>query len=153
MNCPLCSLGRWLPALAVFATVCFFGGCANFEPGTPVAAITVRANSNFEVMDAVERVFNAAGYRIKGRTYNSVTFEKTGSRPTKSSWENGMGNAEVARAALVTVVEMGRQVSDPCTPQIVRNRGQGDFEDTHRTAQVVSFHYSGLLREVRRELR
>jgi hypothetical protein len=40
-----------------------------------------------------------------------------------------------------------------CTPLIVQHANDAAFEDAHRTAHLFSFHYSGLLNKVKRELR
>ena len=138
--------------LLLFAGL-FFSGCANFEPGTPVAAVNVSAASRFDVMDAIERVFNEAGYRISSRTFDSVTFDKEGTRMDRVLHGNWMGGDVVERARVVVVDRGSGRYRIRCTPQIVRDADDDAFEDTHRRMQLVSFHYSGLLRQVKKGLR
>jgi hypothetical protein len=143
---------RSVVLLLLFAGL-FFSGCANFEPGSPVAAVTVRASSRFEVMDVVERVFHDAGYRISGRTFDGVTFDKAGTGVDRVMHGNWMGG-EVAQRARVAVVDRGNgRYRIRCTPQIVRDPDDDAFEDAHRRMQVVSFHYSSLLGRVKKEFR
>ena len=138
--------------LLLFAGV-LLSGCANLEPGAPVAATTVRAASRFEVMDAIERVFRDAGYRISKQTFDTVTLDKEGTRMDRVLHGNWMGGEVTERARVVIVDRGGGRYRIRCTPQVVRNADDDAFEDAHRRMRLVSFHYSGLLRKVKKEFR
>lgn len=144
-----------MPRLSMLCLLCalasLVSGCANIEPGAPVAAVTVRARSSFEVKDVVERVFNRAGYTTSGRSYETITFDQAGTRVDRVTYGNWIGG-EVSKRARVAVVEKGGGVYRVrCTPLIVRDPSDVAFEDEHRRMQLFSPHYSRLLREVKSE--
>ena len=150
---PLRSPGPIRSAILLLFAGLFLSGCANLEPGAPVAAVTVSAASRFDVMDAIERVFNDAGYRISSRTFDSVTFDKEGGRMDRVLHGNWMGGDVVERAGVVIADRGNGRYRIRCTPQIVRDADDAAFEDAHRRMRLFSFHYSGLLRQVKKGLR
>jgi hypothetical protein len=144
---PICNA-----ALLLFISV-LLSGCANLEPGAPVAATSVRAASRYDVMDAVERVFGGAGYRISKQTFDTITLDRGGSGMDRVLHGNWMGGEVTERARVVIVDRGDGRYRIRCTPQIVRDADDDAFEDAHRRMRLISFHYSSLLRKVRRELR
>lgn len=123
------------------------------EPGAPVAAVNIRAKSTFEVRDVVERVFNADGYHTSARNFESLTFEKDASRTDQVYYGNWIGGEVTQRARVAVIAKGGGRYRVRCTPLIVRDPNDPAFEDEHRRMQLFSFHYSGLLRKVKREFR
>lgn len=132
-----------------------FSGCALVEPGAPAAAATVSARSEYEVMDAVERVFTTTGgYRIYAQTAGAITFERAGGKTGRILYGDWMMGSDIAERVRVTISSKGDgRYRIRCTPLIVQHANNGDFEDTHRTAEPFSFRYSRLLGEVRKDLR
>jgi hypothetical protein len=133
--------------------VLFGAGCAVLEPGQPVAAVTVKARSEYDVMDVVERVFTADGYRIYSQTTGTVVFEKKGNKMDRVMYGNWMGGDLAERARVVISSKGDGRYRVRVTPLIVHDPNDVAFEDAHRTAQVISFHYSGLLRQVKADFK
>lgn len=149
---------NFLPQISGFSvrallalTALALGACSTIEPGAPVAAVSVQARSSFEIKEVVERVFNEAGYRTSGRTFETITFDREADRMNTVTYGNWIGG-EVAERARVAVVEKSDGVYRVrCTPLIVRDPSDVAFEDEHRRMQLFSPHYSRLLRSVKRE--
>ncbi|MEA3210338.1 MAG: hypothetical protein QOE70_3395 [Chthoniobacter sp.] len=127
--------------------------CAIIEPGLPVAAVTVKANSTFAVQEVLESVFFDEGYHVSNRGFDSITFEREGSKVDRvlhGNWIDG----EVAQRARVVIAARGEGFYRlRCLPSMVRDPNDVGFEDDHRRWQPFSVHYSHLLNEVRRQLR
>ncbi len=143
---------RQIPLLIALcvATVCL-AACTVFEPGGPTAAITVKARSAFHVTDVVERVLVDEGYQTILRTGDGITFERNATKTDQllyGDWNEG----EVTQRVKVTVTSKGDELYRVrCIPYVVRDPHDVAFEDQHRRAQLYSFHYGGLLREVRKQ--
>lgn len=132
------------------ASVCL-PSCTILEPGGPSAAITVKARSVFNVTDVVERVFVDDGYQTTQRTGESMTFESKATRTDKllyGDWLEG----DITQRVRVTITSNGEErYRVRCIPYVVRDPHDVSFEDQHRRAQLFSFHYSSLLKEVRKQ--
>ncbi|MGB8168251.1 MAG: hypothetical protein WCF18_12210 [Chthoniobacteraceae bacterium] len=139
----------------LLATLCVAAACLSsctlFEPGGPSAAITVKARSAFNVTDVVERVFVDEGYQTILRTGDGVTFERKATKTDQvlyGDWNEG----EVTQRAKVTIASNGEELYRVrCIPYVVRDPHDVSFEDQHRRMQLYSFHYSKLLKEVRKQ--
>jgi hypothetical protein len=125
--------------------------CTILEPGGPSAAASVTSLSQFQVFDVVERVFVDEGYQPTLRTGDGITFERKASRTDRllyGDWLEG----ELTQRVRVTITAKGDdKFRVRCIPYVVRDPHDVSFEDLHRRAQLFSFHYSSLLREVRRQ--
>jgi hypothetical protein len=130
-----------------------FPACSIVEPGAPSAAITVRGRSSFEVQDVVERVFTARGYVVAGRSMDSLTFERDAGKTDRVIYGNWVSGEVSERAKVVIASRGGGKYRVRCLPSVVRNASDISFQDDNRRWQLFSFHFSGILREVRRELR
>ncbi|HEX8297388.1 MAG TPA: hypothetical protein VF593_13875 [Chthoniobacteraceae bacterium] len=148
----LCLKSRLLPLWISASAALGLTSCALLEPGLPAAAVTVKSNSRFEVQASIERVFNEKHWRVAQRDLNSITLQRTGGTADQvmhGNWIDG----EIAERVKVTITEKGGgRYRLRCLPSIVRDPSDVAFEDEHRRMQVFSFHLSGLLREVKRDL-
>ena len=132
------------------AAVCL-SSCAIFEPGGPSAAITMKARSAFDVTSVVERVFVDEGYQTTQRTGEGLTFERSASRMDNvlyGDWNEG----DVVQRVRVTIVSKGEErYRLGAIPYVVRDAHDVSFEDQHRRAQLFSFRYRRLLKDVRNQ--
>jgi hypothetical protein len=136
----------------LIAALCvLLSSCTLLEPGGPSAAITVQAHSAFKVTDVVERVFSDEGYKTISRTGDGLLFEAKASMTDQvlyGDWNEG----EITQRVKVTIASSNdEKFRVRCIPYVVRDPHDVSFEDQHRRAQLFSFHYSSLLREVRRQ--
>lgn len=139
--------------LFLLAHCAALSSCTLLEPGGPSAAMTVKAHSAFKVSDVVERVFVDEGYQTILRTADGLTFEHKASKTDQvlyGDWNEG----EITQRVKVTIASGGDETYRVrCIPFVVRDPHDVSFEDQHRRMQLFSFHYSRLLREVRRQCR
>jgi hypothetical protein len=137
--------------LALLGALVFLNSCSILEPGGPSAAVTVKGYSTFPVGTVVERVFVDDGYQPILRGWDGVTFERKASRTDQmlyGDWNEG----EITQRVKVTITAKGDdKFRVRCIPFVVRDPHDVSFEDQHRRAQLFSFHYSSLLRDVRRQ--
>jgi hypothetical protein len=138
--------------LALGAAAFFFSSCTLLEPGQPTAAITVKSHSAFNVTDVVERVFVDDGYQTVLRTGDGLTFESKASKTDKvfyGDWNEG----DVTQRVKVAISSNGEEkFRIRCIPYVVRDPHDVSFEDQHRRFDLISPHYSSLLKEVRKQL-
>jgi hypothetical protein len=141
-----------MPRLLLLTLCAVFSSCTLFEPGGPTAAITVKSHSAFKVTDVVERVFVDDGYQPIQRTGDSITFEHKATKADQmmyGDWNEG----EITQRVKLAIAPLGNgdDFRVRCTPFVVRDPHDISFEDEHRRVQLFSFHYTSLLREVRRQ--
>lgn len=143
---------KFRPALlCAAALLALLPACALLEPGSPSAAITVKARSAFDVKDVVERVLIDDGYQPILRTGDDITFERKASKTDRFLYGN-WNESEITQRVRVTIDSRGNETYRVrCLPSVVRDPHDISFEDTHRRLQPFSVHYSSLLREVRRQ--
>ena len=140
-----------LSSLCGAALLALLPACTLLEPGGPSAAITVRAHSSFHVTDVVERVFVDDGYQPILRTGDGITFERKAST-TDSLLYGNWNESEVTQRVRVMIASRGDETYRlRCIPFVVRDPHDVSFEDQHRRIQPFSYHYTSLLREVRRQ--
>lgn len=137
--------------VACFGAAVLLSSCSILEPGGPSAAITVKARSSFHVTDVVERVFVDHGYQTTLRTAEGMTFERKASRMDNLLYGD-WNEDEITQRVKVTIASKGEErYRVGCIPYVVRDPHDAAFEDQHRRAQIFSFRYSSMLRDVRRQ--
>ena len=140
-----------LALLCAAALLAFLPACTILEPGGPSAAVTVKARSSFDVTAIIERVLVDDGYQPIQRTGDGITFERKASKTDTMLYGN-WNESEVTQRVRVAIASRGDETYRlRCIPYVVRDPHDVSFEDQHRRAQLFSFHYSSLLREVRRQ--
>jgi hypothetical protein len=137
--------------LLLSAAALMLSSCTILEPGGPSAAVTAVGYSSFPVGTVVERVFVDDGYQPILRSWDGVTFERKASKTDQvlyGDWISG----EITQRVKVTITQKGDdKYRVRAIPYVVRDPHDVSFEDQHRRAQLFSFHYSSLLRDVRRQ--
>lgn len=140
-----------LALLCAAALLALLPACTILEPGGPSAAVTVKARSSFDVTAIIERVLVDDGYQPIQRTGDGITFERKASKTDTMLYGN-WNESEVTQRVRVAIASRGDETYRlRCIPYVVRDPHDVSFEDQHRRAQLFSFHYSSLLREVRRQ--
>ncbi len=143
---------RYLRLLVVLSGAALvFSSCTLLEPGSPSAAVTVKARSSFDVSSILERVFVDDGYQTIQRTGDGITFESKASKTDNLLYGN-WNESKVTQRVTVTIASRGDETYRlRCLPSVVRDPHDVSFEDQHRRFQPFSLHYGSLMREVRRQ--
>lgn len=151
-------LGDWprtwmAGGLAILCGV-FFSGCSTSKPAAASFASVVIANQSAETIhDTTMLVFEEAGYKVNRVPGGGMVFEMEGSRGDQILY-GGLGGAAYGGSVTVRVrVEIVDLVGQDarrlqCQAYIVRNAGDGVFEDKQRLANFRRGPYQKLLDEV-----
>jgi hypothetical protein len=102
-------------------------------------------------------VFLAEGYRGGSVGPGRMLFEKEGTRANNLAYQGIVDTHEGAQTAIrvrVEIVDLGSNTSRlQCQAFMVRNAGQGMFEEEQRLANVRSRPYQSLLDKVADQLK
>ena len=144
---------RFPRLLLLFCTL-LLPACSLFEPGGPVAVITVKARSSAQVPDVLERVFNDHGYKTYARPLDGMVFERESSKTDRFLYGDwGQGDGPVTNRVKVTIASDGEDhYRLRCIPLIVREAHDASFEDEHRRMQLASPTLGRMLRDVKQQL-
>jgi len=156
---PTCSLPliALLPLLmAVLALVC--AGCGATKPsGASFASVIIKDHLPDEIAQVTAQVFQEDGFRGGSMAGHPMVFQKEASRMTDLAYQGVVDTHYGARTAVRVKVDIVTLSTDSyrlqCQAFVVRNAGDGFFEEEQKLANFRSGPYQSLLNKVARQLK
>jgi hypothetical protein len=152
---------RRLPALTLCLGLglAFTGaGCGLFKPGSAsFASVKIKDHSPEEIIQAATQVFREDGYHGGQTRGYQMVFEKEGSRANTFAYEGVVGTyygAQTVMRVRAEVVDMGSGTQRlQCQAYVVKDYGQGNFEEEQRLTNVRGGPYQSLLNKAAKKLK
>ena len=137
--------------IAIVAGCLLLGGCQTaYQPGgSPgiMASVTVASANSDQIFDAVDHVFNRAGFKLVDVRPNLRVFERPGSQMDNMKYGDWDGTTVMMRAK-VSMVSQGGTVTLECRVVAVRNYGQ-TLESENAVWGGYRKEYQSLMDQVR----
>ena len=155
------STSRHLSAVALGGCLCLAlaaAGCSLFKPGSAsFASVKIAHHSPEEIVKATSQVFVADGYRVTGIRGSQMIFDKEGSRMNNIAYggvvDTHYGAQTIVRVRAEVVALGTDSYRLQCQAYMVRDAGQGFYEDEVRLVNARSRPYQSLLNQVADEFK
>jgi len=156
----LCILGK--PSLAsVLICTCLAlagAGCGATKPsGASFASVTINGHSKDEIARVTAQVFQEDGYVGGSMKGHPMVFQKEASRMTDLAYQGVVDTHYGAKSAVRVKMDLVSLGGDShrlqCQAYVVRNSGDGFFEEEQKLANVRSGPYQSLLNKVAKQLK
>lgn len=134
------------------------GGCGATKPsGASFASVTIKGHTPNEIAQVTAQVFQEEGYVGGSTKGHPMVFQKEGSRMTDLAYQGVVDTHYGAGTAVrvkVDIVSLGANFHRlQCQAYVVRNAGDGFFEEEQRLANIRSGPYQSLLNKVANQLK
>lgn len=148
---------RWLRALALSAlagTLLGLAGCASAARGGPTnfAGVIIENHTTDEIRQAAVDVFTSNYYVTKLSGTDILVFEKMGSGMDNLAYGGWSPNEVSIRVKVYLTPASDIAYIVSCDAFMVRNAGDGVFEDEQRLLKIRRGPYQRLLEEVKSRL-
>jgi hypothetical protein len=132
-------------------------GCGATKPsGASFASVTIKGHSKDEIARVTAQVFQEEGYVGGSMKGHPMVFQKDASRMTDLAYQGVVdthyGAKTVVRVKMDLVNLGGDSHRLQCQAYVVRNAGDGFFEEEQRLANIRSGPYQSLLNKVAKRL-
>jgi hypothetical protein len=152
---------RRLPALALGAGLWLAvagSGCSLFKPGSAsFASVKIKNHTPEEIIQATTQVFREDGYQGGQTRAYQMVFEKEGTRANTFAYEGVVGTyygAQTVMRVRAEIVDLGSGTQRlQCQAYVVKDYGQGNFEEEQRLVNVRSGPYQSLLNKAAKKLK
>lgn len=133
-------------------------GCGATKPsGASFASVIIKGHTPNEIAQFTAQVFQEEGYVGGSMKGHPMVFQKEGSRMTDLAYQGvadthyGAGTAVRVKVDIVSLGADSHRLQ--CQAYVVRNAGDGFFEEEQRLANIRSGPYQSLLNKVAKQLK
>lgn len=147
----------WIGLVAILAALAGAGCGATKPSGASFASVTIKGHTPEEIARVTAQVFQEDGYIGGSMPGHPMVFQKEGSRMTDIAY-GGVADSyygeKTAIRVKVDLVSLGGDTHRlQCQAFVVRDAGQGFFEEEQKLANIRSGPYQSLLNKVVKQLK